>query len=407
MNLIKHPITEFIIFLAIIANSITLSFQSSINLEIYFISIFTIEIILKIISFGFSKFFKDSWNIFDSIIVFTSLLPILLKNNENLRISIFRSIRILRPLRTISSIQSLKIVLIAFFSSIPLLIDTLLIVIFFFFIFAIIGLNIFSGALKKKCFRKETGIFFKVNNKFQFCGNLNCEENFICGKLIENPNFGVSNFDNIFNSIFQVFQCITLEGWSEIMLFMFQGFSEISFLYFFFIVIFGSFFLIKIVLAVLKAKFTESKKNFSNKKISNVSKDKILMNQEKYEIIENKLIPLFNYKQNSIDNNSSESSFKQINKMVKKNICNEKFVLKKFWLKVKDIRMFFKIKFSHHKFSKKRKLKKKVENLSINFHKNCLNKPNKLQNMMRKSNKLFKIIINQCEYFSSSQKDIM
>jgi len=37
---------------------------------------------------------------------------------------------------------------------------------------------------------------------------------------IKELNYGLSNFDNIFNAFLTIFQCITLEGWTKIMYIM-------------------------------------------------------------------------------------------------------------------------------------------------------------------------------------------
>jgi hypothetical protein len=44
-----------------------------------------------------------------------------------------------------------------------------------------------------------------------------CPGGYYCGKSNENPNFGVTNFDNVLYSFMAVFQSVTLEGWSDIM----------------------------------------------------------------------------------------------------------------------------------------------------------------------------------------------
>ena len=47
---------------------------------------------------------------------------------------------------------------------------------------------------------------------------MKCEnETQFCGKSMENPNYGQSNFDNVFYALLIIIQTITLEGWSEIM----------------------------------------------------------------------------------------------------------------------------------------------------------------------------------------------
>ena len=246
------------------------------NIEVFFISFYSLEISLKIIAFGFYQFFKDPWNSMDLIIVALSLLPIIISSNKSVSLAIFRLIKILKPLRTINSIKSLKIILIAFFDAIPLLFDTIIILLFFFYIFSIIGLNFFSGMLKKRCFHEKSGVSIEqyiLTQEIKLCGNYNCKEGFICGKLLDNPNFGITNFDNIFSSFFQVFQCITLEGWTQMMQYIFESFSLLSFFYFCLLIIFGSFFLMNIVLAVLKVKFSESKINCASNKLNSNTKN--------------------------------------------------------------------------------------------------------------------------------------
>lgn len=44
-----------------------------------------------------------------------------------------------------------------------------------------------------------------------------CDEGFECKEYWAGPNYGITNFDNIGYSMLTVFQCITLEGWTDIM----------------------------------------------------------------------------------------------------------------------------------------------------------------------------------------------
>ena len=40
-----------------------------------------------------------------------------------------------------------------------------------------------------------------------------------CGRWTTNPNFGVTNFDNIVWACNTIFMCISLEGWTQVMYF--------------------------------------------------------------------------------------------------------------------------------------------------------------------------------------------
>jgi hypothetical protein len=123
---------------------------------------------------------------------------------------------VLRPLRAITSIEGLKILVSSVLTALPLLKDTVIVLLFFFLIFAIGGVNLFSGMLKQRCVNYETGKEFEVAD--WFCGGEQmCPDGYFCGKMNVNPNYEVTNFDNIFWALLVVFQCITLEGWSDVM----------------------------------------------------------------------------------------------------------------------------------------------------------------------------------------------
>lgn len=49
------------------------------------------------------------------------------------------------------------------------------------------------------------------------CGGTSCPDPYICVEAFTNPNYGIIAFDNIFISIVVIFQCITMEGWTRIM----------------------------------------------------------------------------------------------------------------------------------------------------------------------------------------------
>lgn len=128
-----------------------------------------------------------------------------------------RVFRVMRPLKTISSVKGLKVIITAVISALPLLQDTMLILMFFFIIFAIAGTQMLSGMLTHRCIAVDTGVVFDddyicgVNS-----GGRSCPGGYYCAKTAMNPNFGVTNFDNVAYALLAVFQCVTLEGWSDI-----------------------------------------------------------------------------------------------------------------------------------------------------------------------------------------------
>ena len=115
----------------------------------------------KVVSMGFilneGSYLRDSWNILDFIIISSGYLGMILAGS-GVNLSVLRSFRVVRPLRTISSIQGLKVIVSSLMNAIPLLRDSILVLMFFFLVFAIAGVQLFSGAFKMNCFNEDTGI---------------------------------------------------------------------------------------------------------------------------------------------------------------------------------------------------------------------------------------------------------
>jgi hypothetical protein len=127
---------------------------------------------------------------------------------------------VLRPLRSITAIRGLKILVQSLLSALPLLKDTIIVLIFFLLIMAIAGMQLMTGSLKNRCVNLETGKMlvdpsFRISDTGVICGALKCPVGYFCGKMNANPDNGVTNFDNIFYAFLGTFQNITLEGWSD------------------------------------------------------------------------------------------------------------------------------------------------------------------------------------------------
>ena len=50
-------------------------------------------------------------------------------------------------------------------------------------------------------------------------GNYKCDEEAgqVCREYWDGPNFGITNFDHFGLSLLTVFQCVTLEGWTDVL----------------------------------------------------------------------------------------------------------------------------------------------------------------------------------------------
>lgn len=138
---------NFIIIL-IILNGITMGLDTShiIHAEYgsliaifdnFVITIFTVEIALRIFVHRVS-FFKDSWSIFDFIIVAVSLVP------AGSGFEIFRILRVLRLFRLVTVVPQMRKIVSALLGVIPGMISIAALMALFFYIFAIMAVNLYG-----------------------------------------------------------------------------------------------------------------------------------------------------------------------------------------------------------------------------------------------------------------------
>jgi voltage-gated sodium channel len=126
-------------------------------IDVLILSIFTIEIIIKIGVHGNKpwKYFMDPWNLFDFVIVIVSLLPFILTNGHEdthaiagLRIirvfRVLRALRAFRILRLITHLKPLQLIVDTLIKSIPSLIYIIGLLGILFYLYAVIGHFLFS-----------------------------------------------------------------------------------------------------------------------------------------------------------------------------------------------------------------------------------------------------------------------
>uniref|UniRef100_A0AAR2JTS2 Voltage-dependent N-type calcium channel subunit alpha n=1 Tax=Pygocentrus nattereri TaxID=42514 RepID=A0AAR2JTS2_PYGNA len=225
--------------------------------EPYFIGIFCFEAGIKIIALGFAfhkgSYLRNGWNVMDFVVVLTGLLTTV---GADFDLRTLRAVRVLRPLKLVSGIPSLQVVLKSIMKAMVPLLQIGLLLFFAILMFAIIGLDFYMGKFHRTCFKNDTAEFP--------CGleppARTCEFGTHCREFWIGPNFGITNFDNILFAILTVFQCITMEGWVEILYNANDASGNTwNWLYFIPLIIIGSFFMLNLVLGVLSGEFAKER----------------------------------------------------------------------------------------------------------------------------------------------------
>ncbi|XP_059387043.1 voltage-dependent T-type calcium channel subunit alpha-1G-like isoform X11 [Carassius carassius] len=281
----------------------------------FIFAFFAVEMVIKMVALGiFGKkcYLGDTWNRLDFFIVLAGMLEYSL-NLQNVSFSAVRTVRVLRPLRAINRVPSMRILVTLLLDTLPMLGNVLLLCFFVFFIFGIVGVQLWAGLLRNRCFLPENFSLPTSLDLHNYYHTENDDENpFICSQPRENgmrlctsiptlheegrqcqldmaaynstdnttcvnwnkyytncsageanPFKGAINFDNIGYAWIAIFQVITLEGWVDIMYFVMDAHSFYNFIYFILLIIVGSFFMINLCLVVIATQFSETKQRES------------------------------------------------------------------------------------------------------------------------------------------------
>uniref|UniRef100_A0A8C7V4H6 Voltage-dependent L-type calcium channel subunit alpha n=1 Tax=Oncorhynchus mykiss TaxID=8022 RepID=A0A8C7V4H6_ONCMY len=293
ISLVEWKPFDIFILLSIFANCVALAVyipfpeddSNSTNhdletVEYAFLIIFTIETFLKIIAYGLvmhqNSYVRNGWNMLDFVIVivglFSVVLEVITKEGDaggqggkpgGFDVKALRAFRVLRPLRLVSGVPSLQVVLNSIIKAMVPLLHIALLVLFVIIIYAIIGLELFIGKMHATCYLVGTGILAEeepVPCAVSGHGRQCRMNGTVCREGWHGPNGGITNFDNFLFAMLTVFQCITMEGWTDVLYWMNDAMgSELPWVYFVSLVIFGSFFVLNLVLGVLSGEFSKER----------------------------------------------------------------------------------------------------------------------------------------------------
>ncbi|MEN8304425.1 MAG: ion transporter [Campylobacterota bacterium] len=149
LQLVQNSRFQNFIILLIVINGITMGLETSqaitseygafINaFDVFVITVFTIEILLRIYAHRVS-FFKDGWSLFDFTIVAISLVP------ASAGFEILRILRVLRLLRLVTVVPQMRKVVMALVSVIPGMASIAALLTLFFYIFAIMATQLYGA----------------------------------------------------------------------------------------------------------------------------------------------------------------------------------------------------------------------------------------------------------------------
>jgi hypothetical protein len=194
---------------------------------------------------------------------FTDFIP----NYEN-DAGILRTVRLMRPLRTITTVKGMRLLVGTLLQTDTLknLANVIFLSSFMYIVFAIIGTELFAGVLRGVCFDFDTleptenmpvgatGIC-SPDSGGRSCldGQICSRTDLITGLPNSSPAYDIVSFDDFFHSLLTIFTMLTLEGWTDVMYAVQDGYSVHVWIYFVLLVTIGVFIVMTLFLAVIAA----------------------------------------------------------------------------------------------------------------------------------------------------------
>jgi voltage-gated sodium channel len=148
--LTQNIVWELFILACIVANAAILGYDAHFGetnpyhaqieqWNLYFLYIFTAELVLEFFAQGPRKYFSNGWNLFDIFVVGLSYVAV------NPAISALRTLRVVRVFRLISAVPQMRRVVEALFSAMPGILATFAILAIVFYIGAVMATTLFHN----------------------------------------------------------------------------------------------------------------------------------------------------------------------------------------------------------------------------------------------------------------------
>eukprot|EP00854_Cymbomonas_tetramitiformis_P009107 gene9107-10790_t len=219
-----------------------------------------------------------------------------------------RTFRALQPIRTFRY-PELQLILQVLLRSVPLMGNVFVAAMFFYLLLGIIGVQMFQGLLQNRChYLEEDGSVgavvpaqyingHQINPRTcmpvgyeSFTDGYHCELNEVCAATGENPKEGTNGFDNILVAVYTIFQCTTLDSWSDVQYNLMDSAGSIAAVYAVVIVWIGAFVVMNLSLAVIYDSYTSCKRQ----ELMKQAELKLLEKEKDYVVTSTEAIRNFN-----------------------------------------------------------------------------------------------------------------
>lgn len=173
-----------------------------------FLSLFMLEIFLKLYAYGSRRFFRKVWNVFDFVVIGAAFIlgvveAIVADEQESrLALDVLLVLRVLRLVKIVGSVNRFKVIVHTITKILPSLLTYGGVMMVFYYIFAIVGMEAFQGLVKFSGYGEGSELY---------CGNEKLQDSDFW-----RDHYCNNNFNDIIHAFIVLFELTVVNQWHVI-----------------------------------------------------------------------------------------------------------------------------------------------------------------------------------------------
>lgn len=290
-NIMHHYVMELILFFIILGYAI---FQASwarytaarnymhkpdfmIWADVFYTCLLGFEMMARMFASGFilhqRSFFRSPWHWLDTAV----LVLMIMECTWWQPLWNFTAWRLIRAVKCLSYVPApvrMKLLAKSLLRSTNKLTQVTILLLYFIFFFGLLGLQLFVGSLHNRCVNDLTGATTSQvcrvtsTGKYWFYWGRQCDAGYTCVQdAFPNPYYDFRSFDDIGHAMLSVFQIMTFQDWTGLMIETNDGVAVMAFLYYAFTILICTWIIPSLYLGVFIEKIEKTSRLFVLKQL--------------------------------------------------------------------------------------------------------------------------------------------
>ncbi|RDD46419.1 Two pore calcium channel protein 1 [Trichoplax sp. H2] len=213
-KIVLHKFFRYFFDFSILVNAVMIGIGID-AAEIFFLTLFNIEIVLKLYTLGVKEFARIFWNSFDFLVIVSATIMTIIESSQNgwahtrALLDFVMVLRVLRIIKLIGDINRFQVIVRTVSQILPTFATYGGILLIFYYVYAILGMELFSGLIRYYGYPNGSQPF---NQTLLFCGNIKLK-----GSGFYADRYCGNNFNNLLKSFVLLIELTIVNQWHDIL----------------------------------------------------------------------------------------------------------------------------------------------------------------------------------------------